>query len=132
MAATQFRTVATKPVLALVVEDDLDLGEVVEDIMTDLFGMEVVRAYNAEQALHLIQMRSDYGLVFSDIKMPGPMNGVELASRIRANYPTLPILLTTGFAPSTCLPDVERFPLLRKPYQTKDLKAALASIGVVV
>lgn len=117
--------------LILVVEDDLELGLVTEEILTDIFGVQVVRAFNADEALHLIRLHN-FDLVFTDIMMPGSMDGVQMAQVIREDYPRLPIILCTGNAPESSLKDSEQFPLLRKPYRIPELRVKFCEAGVPV
>lgn len=63
-------------------------------------------------------------LVFSDIVMPGAMNGIALARRVRSAYPHVAVLLTTGYAPQQELID-DTLSVLRKPYRLATLSTAL-------
>ncbi|MEM7614951.1 MAG: response regulator, partial [Pseudomonadota bacterium] len=92
-----------------------------------------VEAADADEALEVLARKSDIDLVFSDIIMPGSMTGLELAHQLRASYPALKVLLTTGFAgearpedPATDLNGLlHGFELLQKPYRQADLAQAL-------
>jgi CheY-like chemotaxis protein len=84
----------------------------------------VVRADRAQRALDLVAAGPRPDLVLSDVVMPDGMNGIELARRLRAAWPHLPIVLTTGYNFVSSDPSVE-FPLLPKPYKRADLAAAL-------
>jgi len=55
-------------------------------------------------------------LVFSDIMMPGGMNGAELARIVRGEFPAIFILLATGYAEAAANLTTQEFPLIRKPY----------------
>jgi len=121
----------------LVVEDNPDVAEVTEDMCRDL-GYDVQGARTAKEAYRLIESEP-FDLVISDIVMPGEMDGVELARRIRDSYPEIPVLLVTGFS-DKATGIVPEFPLLRKPFEIAELSrlaarmvaAAKASGGNVV
>jgi CheY-like chemotaxis protein len=81
-------------------------------------------AENAAAALERLASVDDIRLVFSDITMPGAMNGVALARRVRSNYPHIAVLLTTGYAPQQELLE-DKLSLLRKPYRLSALSSAL-------
>jgi signal transduction histidine kinase/CheY-like chemotaxis protein len=107
----------------LVVEDDDGVAELVCEMLGTL-GYRPRRVSTAAAALTALD-REKADLVFSDVIMPGGMNGVELANEIRKRRPELPILLTTGYGGGA---DVAiDFPILRKPYELEDLGRALRS-----
>ena len=86
-------------------------------------------AYHALQPFGQVPAIEDDGfdLVFSDIVMPGRLDGLGLAQIIRRRYPELPILLTTGY--SDAVRDVHTdFPILRKPYRVDELSRALSAL----
>lgn len=80
---------------------------------------------NATDALQEID-RDGIDIVFSDIVMPGEMDGLALAAEIKQRRPDLPVLLTTGYSNSAREP--ARFPILRKPYELQELSRALSSV----
>ena len=85
---------------------------------------------SAEAALAEID-RNGFDLVFSDIVMPGRLDGLGLARIIRDRYPAMPILLTTGY--SDAVQDARAdFPILRKPYRVDELSRAVASLTRLV
>jgi DNA-binding LytR/AlgR family response regulator len=86
----------------------------------------VTRAASAQGALGALADDREIDLVFSDIMMPGTMNGVELAREVRRRRPSAPILLTTGFAGTTVQDaEAEDIDILSKPYAIEALDAAL-------
>jgi signal transduction histidine kinase/CheY-like chemotaxis protein len=107
----------------LVVDDDPEVALASAGLVEEL-GYKTVLAASAESALKNLADNKDISLVFSDIIMAGPMDGVGLACAIRERYPDLPVLLTTGFSPATQASS--EFPLLRKPYALSDLARAVA------
>jgi CheY-like chemotaxis protein len=70
----------------------------------------------------------DVGLVFTDVLMPGGMNGIELAAEIRRRRPDVAVLITSGF-PGSFLPDAQlgaKFEIIRKPFTEAELAAAIS------
>ncbi len=111
-------------VKVLVVEDDDNVAAFVSEMLQEL-GRKCVRVGGASAALGALSQDPGFDIVFSDIIMPGGMNGIELAREIRKRRPDLPVLLTTGYSGGAT--STEEFPLLRKPYQIEDLDRAIAS-----
>jgi PAS domain S-box-containing protein len=106
----------------LVVEDNPEVANVTSTLLTQL-GYRVVRAEAANEALALLQQTA-VDLVFSDIVMPGPMNGLAMAREITARYPALPVVLTSGYSDVARTADSE-FVVLRKPFQVAALERAV-------
>jgi CheY-like chemotaxis protein len=99
----------------LVVDDEgivrLDAAEGLREA-----GFEVVEAADADEALTAMEARDDIGVLFTDIEMPGRMNGLELARRVQHRRPRVRLLLTSGAVriDPADMPDAGAF--LRKPY----------------
>ena len=111
----------------LVVEDNLDVGRFCTQLLEDL-GHSIVWAHDAETALvEFERVPFRFDAVFSDVVMPG-MGGVELARRLRADHPNLPIILTTGYSDVLAQDDAHGFDLVRKPYSTEQVARALRSV----
>jgi CheY-like chemotaxis protein len=109
----------------LLVEDNPDVAAVSTGLLEQL-GYTVRRVANAEAALREIELdRID--LVFSDIVMPGKMDGLTLARHLKAVKPRLPILLTSGYS-DAALNVRGDFPILRKPYEIHELSQAIAKL----
>jgi PAS domain S-box-containing protein len=107
----------------LLVEDNQEVQEVTAAFLEEL-GYRVSVADNADAALAVLAAEGDIRLVFSDIVMPGAMNGVALARRVRSTYPHIAVLLTTGYAPQQDLID-DTLVVLRKPYRLSTLSSTL-------
>jgi PAS domain S-box-containing protein len=107
----------------LLVEDNPEVQEVTAAFLEEL-GYRVSLADNADAALVLLSTEQDIRLVFSDIVMPGAMNGVALARRVRSAYPHVAVLLTTGYAPQQDLID-DTLAVLLKPYRLSTLSSTL-------
>lgn len=110
----------------LLVEDNPEVADVSKGLLEQL-GYEVRWASNAEAAIAEME-RNGIKLVFSDIVMPGKMDGISLAKVIRSRHPTIPILLATGYSEAASKVDNE-FPILRKPFAIHELSQALAKIS---
>jgi DNA-binding NtrC family response regulator len=110
---------AGSPVILLVDDEPLiRMGAV--DILTDC-GAMVLEAGNADEALRILKSRNDIQLVFSDVDMPGTINGLTLLERVHALRPMVELILTSGrrqFAKGE-LPDDGTF--LPKPYNAYKL-----------
>ena len=119
--ATNGQTLGT----VLVVEDSRDVAEVTSSLLEQL-GYRVVRAENAAEALRHLQQGIGVDLLFSDIVMPGSINGLGLAQICRERYPAIPVLLTSGFSDAAQAAD-GRFDILRKPFELSALERAIDS-----
>ena len=109
----------------LLVDDNPEVAAVSTHLLEQL-GYTVRRVANAEAALREIE-RDGIDLVFSDIVMPGKMDGLGLARRIKAMRPRLPILLATGYSDAAVNVHGD-FPILRKPYEIHQLSQAIAKL----
>jgi signal transduction histidine kinase/CheY-like chemotaxis protein len=108
----------------LVVEDDPDLAHLAHDLV-ESFGYSVTMAHRAQAALDLIQSGEHVDLLFSDVVMPGGMNGVQLAEEVRRRYPRLPVLLTSGYSDAVDNMDAKGLPFIAKPYRGEELRARI-------
>jgi PAS domain S-box-containing protein len=118
---------ATRDEVVLVVDDRPDVAEVAALIL-DGMGLGTRIAHNAKDALALFDEDVRIDLLFTDLIMPGGMNGVLLAREARRRKPHLPVLLTTGYADMSLArsdADGSEFPILHKPYQGPELCAAV-------
>src|SRR5215204_7242835 len=79
----------------LVVEDEMVLRMRAVDIVEDA-GFTAIEAVNAEQALSILESRSDISLLFSDVQMPGSMDGLKLAHAVHNRWPSIKIILVSG------------------------------------
>lgn len=120
---------ARAPII-LVVEDDVVVRMLACDILAE-GGLRSIEAGNAAEALLLLQVRPDIALMFTDVDMPGELNGLGLARLVASRHPALPMLITTGGAglATIDLPAKARF--LNKPYSPSALLDQIADCGVV-
>ena len=79
----------------LVVEDEMVLRMRAVDIVEDA-GFSAVEAVNADEALAILESRSDIALLFTDIQMPGSMDGLKLAHAVHDRWPDIKIILVSG------------------------------------
>lgn len=109
------------PPHVLVVEDDVPLLHMASKIL-ERAGYRVTQARSAEEALLKVRPPAHFDLLFTDVVM-SDRTGLELASLLRANHPTLGILITTGQFDAAVRRSVERsgHHVLRKPYTAQDL-----------
>jgi signal transduction histidine kinase/CheY-like chemotaxis protein len=107
----------------LMVEDDDAVAMMVAPLIEQL-GYACVRVASADDALARLNNGEVYDLLFSDIVMPGGMNGLQLAREVHERAPAVAILLTTGYSAGVEDAAAE-FPVLRKPYQPEELERAL-------
>jgi CheY-like chemotaxis protein len=111
----------------LVVEDEfllrLDSAETIEHA-----GFEVVQAANADDAIAILTARPDIHVVFTDVQMPGSMDGLKLARFVRDRWPPIRIIATSGhvMVGEDDLPTGSLF--LPKPYRAPVLVSALREL----
>lgn len=106
--------------IVLVVEDEPLLLMMAIAAVEDA-GLDAIPARNAAEAITILEARSDISLVFSDIDMPGEMDGLQLISAIRDRWPPVKLILTSGHRlpnPAVLPPDCLFF---GKPYNTGQL-----------
>jgi two-component system NtrC family sensor kinase len=108
----------------LVVEDNAEVAEVGQAYFEQL-GYRVRHAASAQAGLDLIERGDRIDLVFSDILMPGGMNGLQLAETLRRRDPEMTVLLTTGYSSSAQDAVRRGFAVLQKPYDLAGLERAL-------
>ena len=108
----------------LVVEDEALIRISAAQLLEDA-GYAVVQAWNADVALQILKNRNDIRAVFTDIKMPGSLDGLKLARAIRDRWPPIHLVVASGMeAPGDAdFPRFARF--IRKPYSPKHLLKAL-------
>ena len=102
----------------LVVEDNPDVRTVAVAMLEQL-DYRTVAVDSAAAALEALKAGQPVDLVFTDVMLPGDLDGIALAQTIRSRYPQLPIVLTSGYAKA--LAGRHGLPILRKPYQLSAL-----------
>jgi nitrogen-specific signal transduction histidine kinase/ActR/RegA family two-component response regulator len=109
----------------LLIEDNPAVLDVTKMQLEEI-GCDVVAVTDAESGLERATAER-FDLVLSDIVMAGPMNGIELARRLRDVQPGLPVLLATGYNEQAAQ-IADEFIVLRKPYDSADLTRAIARV----
>jgi PAS domain S-box-containing protein len=112
--------------IVLVVEDDPDVRMVAATLLENL-GYSVLEAESGHAALKVIEEGHAIDLVFTDVIMPGDMNGIELVREVRKQLTNIPVLLTSGYTAQrmTAEHSIEGLHLLRKPYSQVELSQAV-------
>jgi DNA-binding response OmpR family regulator len=107
----------------LLVEDHSRLRKILQ-LALESDGFRVTAAESADAALALLERGAAADVLLSDIRMPGSIDGLQLARWARIHHTEMAILLQTGFSDL----DTGDFPLLRKPYPPEELSARLRAI----
>lgn len=113
------------PHVILIVEDDLLLRLLTIDILEHA-GFATVQAENADEAVAILDARSDIALVITDINMPGSMDGVKLAHAVRDRWPPVKIIVVSSGTPRSDLPAGSRF--FAKPYAAHTMISEIRSL----
>jgi CheY-like chemotaxis protein len=108
-----------KPVI-LVVEDEVLIRMMAVRVAEDS-GFEALWAASADEAIGILESRSDVRLVFTDVNMPGSMNGLRLAHAVRGRWPPVELLVTSALGNVTANDLPERGRFLPKPYDIATL-----------
>ena len=114
----------TQRPVVLIVEDEFLLRMDAMD-MVAAAGFEAIEAANADEAIEILEARRDIAVVFTDIQMPGSMDGLKLARAVRGRWPPIKIVATSGqieVKPAD-LPQGGRF--LPKPYSPTEVTGML-------
>ena len=108
----------------LVVEDEFFSRLHAVDLV-EAAGYKAIEASNADEAIAILEMRKDIRIVFTDIDMPGSMDGLRLARAIRDRWPPIELILTSGHVdvPESEVP--ERGVFFSKPYRDREIIHAL-------
>src|SRR5438445_466507 len=118
---------AFKRPVVLIVEDEFLLRMDAVDMIA-VAGFEVVEAGDADEAIDILESRRDITVVFTDIQMPGSMDGLKLARAVRGRWPPIKIVATSGLVDvgEKDLPEGGRF--LPKPYNRNVLASVLREL----
>ena len=109
-------------VLVLLVDDEPLIRLVAADGLEDA-GYDVVEAASASEALKILQTRGDVGVLFTDVNMPGDLDGLGLAGLVHDRWPNIKLVVTSGRPLAGHVPDDGRF--LTKPYTAEQMTACL-------
>ena len=119
--------VESKRSVVLIVEDELLLRMDAVD-MVGAAGFEAIEAGTADEAIEILEARPDISVVFTDIQIPGSMDGLKLARAIRGRWPPIKIVATSGRlnVRETDLPEGGRF--VAKPYSPREITGVLREL----
>lgn len=111
----------------LIVEDEPLIRMMAVDFVEDA-GFSTIEAANAEEALASLDNNPDISVLFTDVDMPGPMNGLELARLVHEKWPGISIIVASGYRKTMTgeLPDGGMF--FQKPYDIDRITAALQTM----
>ena len=118
---------ASGPTNVLVVEDEMVLRMRAVDIVEDA-GFTAVEAVNADQALAILEARSDIDLLFSDIQMPGSIDGLMLAHAVHERWPAIKIILVSGQVKVSDADKPADSRFIGKPLDVKQMVAELQAM----
>lgn len=112
----------------LIVEDDPLLRMLAVEIVEEA-GFAALEACNADEAVTLLEARTDIALLFTDVQMPGSMDGIRLAHAVRNRWPPVKIIVASGQVRLKLadLPLGSRF--MAKPYRAEAMIAELQSLA---
>jgi CheY-like chemotaxis protein len=113
----------------LVVEDETMVRMPIAEYLRDC-GYNVLEAADASEAIATMRTEGPVSLVFSDIRMPGKMDGVGLAEWFQSHYPSVPVLLTSGYNGGRNLPvdPISRTRFIEKPYSQTQVARQIAAL----
>lgn len=108
----------------LIVEDEYLISELLRTIL-ETGGHRVIAAFDADEAISVLEKVREIELVITDINMPGSMDGLRLAAAIRHRWPPIHLIVVTGLAPPkrSELPEGSLF--VPKPYRPDEILSAV-------
>jgi CheY-like chemotaxis protein len=114
--------------VVLVVEDEFLLRLVAVELVENA-GFRALSAANADEALSILETRGDVWLLFTDVQMPGSIDGLSLAHAVRGRWPPVELIVTSGQRRirADYLPDRGRF--IAKPYDRETLSQAFQEMA---
>jgi CheY-like chemotaxis protein len=112
----------------LIAEDDILTRATISQFLRDA-GFDVAEAGNADEAVAIFESGAPIDVLFSDIKMPGSMDGSALARRVAVDWPDTEIILTSGYSSALSeLHDRPKNRVLAKPYRPLSVLAAILAV----
>lgn len=114
----------TDQITVLVVEDETLVRMDISDQLQDM-GFKVLEAANADEAVEMLLANPDIQVMFTDVDMPGGMDGLKLAAAVRDRWPPIKIIVTSGHrrVQLSDMPHDSRF--FGKPYRPADIANAV-------
>lgn len=116
-------------ITVLIVEDEAIIRMDVADYISD-GSVCALEAMNADEAIRILEGRDDIDVLFTDVNMPGSMDGLELAARVRQRWPRIGIIITSGMVRvgRSALPANASF--FEKPYDLAQVNASLRRLAM--
>lgn len=112
------------PAQIMVVEDDVMVRTAIAEALRAA-GLQVIEAASGDEAWNFLLSGSHVDIIFSDVQMPGSIDGVSLAKRVKENYPAITVILTSGGP----LSDPAAYPhFFAKPYRLANVVAMITSL----
>jgi CheY-like chemotaxis protein len=119
-----------RPIKALLVEDDPDLIDITIEFL-EISGCTVTPVGSPEEAVPHIESGDDYDLLFTDYRFPSPLNGIQLAERMKSQIPQVKVIIATGFARESIQSQISTdYQVIGKPYRLEELKSLIEELFV--
>jgi CheY-like chemotaxis protein len=116
---------ANRQPIVLVVEDNSLVRIIIADFL-ERAGFMVIQAVDGAAALVILASGADFNILFTDVQMPGPIDGVGVALRVSKQRPGMPIVVTSGHGVPAALPAGGRF--VSKPYDNRKVVTLLREL----
>jgi len=120
------KAVSLSPTL-LIAEDEFFIRLAIAEYLRDE-GFEVIEAGNADEALTIFRSGKAIDLLFSDVRMPGTMDGCGLARRVREEWPATRVILTSGYSKELLNAEGRHDLIVPKPYRPQTVLATIQSV----
>lgn len=117
---------AASHVLILIVDDEPIIRLLACDSLEEA-GFDVIDAANAAEALDILAERTDVGVLFTDVNMPGGVSGLDLAETVHRRWPAIKLVVTSGQPPERPVADGGRF--IAKPYNLRSMTDLVAEVS---
>lgn len=115
---------------ALVVDDEYTIRPVLCG-MFELLGFDAVEAASADEALAKLESDPAFDALLTDVQMPGSMNGVTLATLVKQRYPSMLIVVMTGFDGNALSELPQGIPVLWKPFRLNDIRRLVDALNLI-
>jgi len=119
---------AQLPTTILIAEDEFIIRLTIAEFLRDE-GYNVIETANADEALDVLKAGIPVSLLFTDVRMPGSMDGCALAQKVRAEWPATPVILTSAFSESLLSArSVSQDFVVPKPYRPQAVLATIQAL----
>lgn len=121
-------TTSTSAIRVLVVEDDPLLLMLGVSVLEDA-GFEAVEAESGDAAMDILRSDATFDVLFSDVDMPGKLNGIDLAALVRARWPLIEIIITSGHMAARVADLPDRAVFFPKPYDARTVVKTIRTMS---